>query len=69
MGKMLILVGLGIVALGLLVVLLNKLNVPLGHLPGDAVWRGKNATVYFPWVTCLILSLLGSLVLWFLNRR
>lgn len=69
MARLLILTGLGIAALGVLVLLLNKLNVPLGRLPGDVVWRGKNSTVYFPLVTCLILSLLASLILWFLNRR
>jgi len=38
-------------------------------LPGDIVYRGRNTTFYFPWVTCLLLSVLGTLVLWLLNRR
>jgi hypothetical protein len=41
----------------------------LGRLPGDIVWRGKNTTFYFPWVTCLLLSLLATLILWLINRR
>lgn len=69
MARLLILTGLGIAALGVLVLCLNKLNIPLGRLPGDVVWRRKNSTIYFPLVTCLILSLLASLILWFLNRR
>jgi hypothetical protein len=68
-GRLLIVAGLVLVGLGFAVIVLNRLNVPLGRLPGDVVWRGKNTTVYFPWVTCLFLSLLGTLVLWLLNRR
>ena len=67
--RLLIVSGLILVALGVLVVALAKLNVPIGRLPGDVVLRGKNTTVYFPWVTCLLLSVLGSLALWFLNRN
>jgi hypothetical protein len=69
MGRFLILIGLAFVVLGLLVLALNRLNIPLGRLPGDVVWRGKNSTLYFPWVTCLLLSVLASLLLWFMNRR
>jgi hypothetical protein len=67
--RLLILAGLVLVALGVLVVIVNRLHLPLGRLPGDIVWRGKNTTVYIPWVTCLLLSLLGSVILWLVNRR
>jgi hypothetical protein len=40
----------------------------LGRLPGDIVFRGKNTTFYFPIVTCLVLSVILSLILWLLNR-
>jgi Protein of unknown function (DUF2905) len=69
LGRLLILAGLVLVALGLLLVIVHRLNVPIGRLPGDIVWRGKNTTFYFPWVTCLLLSLLGTLLLWLFNRR
>jgi hypothetical protein len=69
LGRLLILAGAVLVALGFLVLIVNRLNLPLGRLPGDVVWRGKHTTVYVPWVTCLLLSLLGSLVLWLLSRR
>jgi hypothetical protein len=68
-GRLLIFAGFGLIALGALVLLLNKINLPLGRLPGDIVYRGRNTTFYFPWVTCLLLSVLGTLVLWLLNRR
>ena len=54
---------------GLLVLLLSKVNLPLGRLPGDAVYRCKHTTIYFPWVTCLVLSVLLSVLLWLFNRR
>ncbi len=69
LGRLLIIAGLALVAVGLLVVIVNRLNVPLGRLPGDVVWRGKHTAVYFPWVTCLVLSLLATILLWFVNRR
>ena len=69
LGKMLIAAGLALVVLGALVVALSKSNLPLGRLPGDLTWRGKSTTLYFPVVTCLLLSLLGSLLLWLFNRN
>ncbi|MBV9300926.1 MAG: DUF2905 domain-containing protein [Acidobacteriaceae bacterium] len=69
MGRLLIVAGALLICLGALVLVASKLNLPFGRMPGDIVWRGKHTTIYFPWVTCLILSLLGTLLLWFLNRR
>jgi hypothetical protein len=69
LGRFLVLAGVALVALGLIVIAIGKLNLPVGRLPGDVVYRGKNTTIYFPWVTCLIISLLGTLILWLMNRR
>jgi hypothetical protein len=69
LGRLLIFGGLALVALGVLVTIVNRFNLPVGRLPGDIAWRGKNSTFYFPWVTCLLLSLLGTLLLWLFNRR
>ncbi|MBV9760758.1 MAG: DUF2905 domain-containing protein [Acidobacteriaceae bacterium] len=69
LGRVLVFAGLVLLSLGVLVLVASRLNLPLGRLPGDIVWRAKNTTVYVPWVTCLLLSLLGSLLLWLLNRR
>ena len=68
LGKLLVFVGAGIVFLGLLLMLLGRANVPLGRLPGDIVYRGKNTTVYFPLVTSILLSVLLTLVLWVVGR-
>ncbi|MBV8867635.1 MAG: DUF2905 domain-containing protein [Acidobacteriaceae bacterium] len=69
LGRLLIFAGVALLLLGALVLALNKLGLPFGRLPGDIAWRRKNTTVYFPWVSCLLLSVLGSLLLWLLNRR
>lgn len=69
LGRGLVILGLIITGLGLLVLLGSRMNLPFGRLPGDIVLRGKNSTFYFPWVTCLLLSILASLVLWLFNRR
>ena len=67
-GRLLIATGLAIALIGVAVIVLAKLHVPLGRLPGDIVSRGKHGAFYFPWVTCLVLSLLGTLALWIFGR-
>ena len=69
LGRLLIIVGLAVTALGVLLLLMNRLNLPLGRLPGDIIWRGKNTTVYVPWVTCLLVSAVLTVILWLVNRR
>ena len=69
LGRLLIAAGLVLVLLGIAVIALGKLHLPLGRLPGDIVWRNKNSTFYFPVVTCILLSIIGSLLLWFFSRR
>ncbi len=68
-GRTLILIGLAVVVLGVIVLLGEKLPIRFGRLPGDIVIRGKNSTFYFPLVTCLILSVIVSFVMWLLGRR
>ena len=61
--------GLLLVLAGAVVIVLGKLHLPFGRLPGDIVWRNKGTTVYFPVVTCILLSIIGSLLLWLFTRR
>jgi hypothetical protein len=68
-GRILISIGLIITAAGLVVLFLNRFNVPMGHLPGDITFTGKSVTVYFPIVTCIVISIVLSVVFWLLNRR
>jgi hypothetical protein len=66
MTRFLIILGLVIIAIGLLWRYLSQLG--LGRLPGDIVIRRDNATFYFPLMTSLLVSGLLSLVLWLVNR-
>ena len=68
LGRMLITAGVVLIAAGLLFTLAERLPLKLGHLPGDIVIRGKSGVFYFPVVTCIVLSLLLSLILWLLRR-
>jgi hypothetical protein len=63
-GKLLVLLGLGITALGVLLML----GVPFGRLPGDIVVRRGNFSFYFPLATSIILSILLTLILSFFRR-
>ncbi len=68
LGRTLIIIG-GLVALiGVVFLLAGRANLPIGKLPGDIVYRGKNTTVYFPIVTSIILSIVLSIVLYLLSR-
>ncbi len=58
MARMLIIFGLVLVGVGVLM----KLGLPIGRLPGDIVIRRGNGSFYFPIVTCLILSVVLSLL-------
>jgi Protein of unknown function (DUF2905) len=68
-GRTLIIVGLGLLAVGVLMTLGDRLPIKLGRLPGDIVVRGKNGVFYFPIVTCLVVSAVLSLALWLIGRR
>jgi hypothetical protein len=48
--------------------LASGVRIPLGRLPGDIVIRREGGSFYFPIVTCLVLSLILSLVSWLLRR-
>ncbi len=67
-GKMLVWLGLGVVVVGVVLILLGRTNLPIGRLPGDILYRGKHTTFYFPIVTCILLSVVLSLVLYFVSR-
>jgi len=69
MGKFLILTGLLLVGLGLLLTVAPKLPFPLGRLPGDILIQRERFTFAFPIVTCLLLSLLLTLLLNLFFRR
>ncbi len=69
MGRLLIYAGLFLVAVGILVTFSDRLPLRLGRLPGDIVVRGKNSTFYFPVVTCLVVSIVLTILSWIFSRR
>ena len=66
---MLITAGVVLIVLGVVVTFGSRLPFRLGHLPGDISYRGRNTSFYFPVMTCLVLSVVLSVVMWFINRR
>jgi hypothetical protein len=68
-GRMLIVLGAILIAIGLLVTFGERFPIKIGRLPGDIVVRGKNSVFYFPVVTSLLISLVLTLVLWLFGRR
>ena len=65
MGRLLIVLGLAIVAVGVLV----TLGVPIGRLPGDFTYRRGSFSFYFPLTTSIAASILLTLIMMFLSRR
>ena len=68
LGRMLVIFGGLLLVFGLLLIFAGKLHLPIGRLPGDIVYRGKHTTFYFPLATSILLSVILSLVLYFVNR-
>jgi Protein of unknown function (DUF2905) len=66
MARFLIVLGLAMLVAGLLWPFLSRIG--LGRLPGDIVIERENMTFYFPLMTCLLLSIVFSLVFWIVNR-
>jgi Protein of unknown function (DUF2905) len=69
LGRGLIIAGVLLVALGVMVMLSSRLPFKLGRLPGDIFYQGRNGSFYFPVVTCLLISVLVSVVMWLVNRK
>jgi hypothetical protein len=68
LGKLLIFGGLVLLVAGIAIILLGKTNLPIGRLPGDIFYRGKNTTVYFPLATSLLISVVLSLIFYFVGK-
>jgi hypothetical protein len=68
LGKLLVLLGGSIVIVGLALVLFGRTNLPLGRLPGDIVYRGKNTTFYLPLATSILVSLVLSVLMYVIGK-
>ncbi|MFQ5866369.1 MAG: DUF2905 domain-containing protein [bacterium] len=68
LGKTLIIFGIVLVLVGLILTIGIKIPY-LGKLPGDICIKRPNFTFYFPLTTCILLSIILSLIFWFLGRK
>jgi hypothetical protein len=68
MGRILIGFGILLVVAGVIVLGLERVGFRPGHLPGDFAWRGRSVQVWFPLGTCIVLSILLSLVMYLLAK-
>ncbi|MBI5199777.1 MAG: DUF2905 domain-containing protein [Nitrospirae bacterium] len=68
LGKILIIIGLFIIILGIIFLFAGRIPW-IGRLPGDIVIERKNINLYIPITTSIILSILLTLIFWFLSKR
>ena len=68
MGKILVGFGIVLIVVGGIVMLLGRSGLPLGRLPGDFLYRGKNTTFYFPLATSIVVSVVLSVVMYLISR-
>ena len=66
-GKLLVGLSIALAVVGVLVLVGGRLPLRLGRLPGDISYQGRNGSFYFPVVTCIVLSVALSLVMWIVN--
>ena len=57
-----------VVVVGLALIVIGRTNLPIGRLPGDMVYRGKNTTFYFPLATSIVVSLVLSILLYVIGK-
>ena len=67
MGRLLLVLGIVLVGAGALLFFGARLPFRLGRLPGDISYQGKHGSVYFPIVTCIVLSIAFTLIMWVIN--
>ena len=68
LGKALLGLGLLIALIGVLVLLAARTGLPLGRLPGDISYKGKNFSVYVPLATSILISIVLSVLLYIFSR-
>jgi hypothetical protein len=67
LGKFLFVIGMVLVGVGALLMFGLKLPFRLGRLPGDIVVQGRNSSFYFPIATCIVVSVVLTLLIWIVN--
>jgi hypothetical protein len=67
LGKLLLVGGVVLLGAGALLVFGARLPFRLGRLPGDIAYQGRHGSFYFPIVTCVVLSVVLTLIMWIVN--
>ena len=67
-GRIIVILGISLIVIGGIVMLLGRAGLPLGRLPGDIVYKGKNTIFYFPLATSILLSIVLSIVMYLVGR-
>ncbi len=68
LGKVILGFGILLVVLGAVLMIAGRLGLPLGRLPGDIAYKGKNVSVYFPIGTSILLSVVLSVILYLISQ-
>ena len=68
LGRSLVFFGALLILVGVFLYFGNKLPFRLGKLPGDIIHRGEHTTLYFPIVTCLVVSVVLSALFWLISH-
>ena len=67
-GRIIVILGISLIVIGGAVMLFGRAGLPLGRLPGDIVYKGKNTIFYFPLATSILLSIVLSVVMYLVGR-
>ena len=68
LGRILIILGAVMLAAGVILTVASRLGLPFGNLPGDITYKKKNITIFAPFGTMLIVSVVITLILNFISR-
>lgn len=68
LGKALVGLGLLLAVIGAVLMLADRFGLPLGRLPGDIAYRGKNVSVYFPLGTSIVISIVLSILFYLISH-
>lgn len=69
MGRLILYAGIVLVVTGLAIILAERLGIRIGRLPGDIRIEGRRSAFYFPIMTCILISVILSLISWLFGRR
>jgi Protein of unknown function (DUF2905) len=68
LGRALLGLGLLLAVIGLVLMLAGRFGLPLGRLPGDFAYRGKNVSLYFPLGTSILISIVLSILFYLFSH-